>query len=475
MRDLSGNLRMAALVLVLIVVGAWFGGALVHQREAKSFYRWIQAAATNERILQSRADEYSDDELYHEVESVADAYLAGKVASQAAAEVPSASDTSLLSRLVADINNNALIWDFAESDAAAGLRKKFLDSARANQLLFSRNLDIADAQARNVSLFNVFFGFRKVAANLLWIEVDRNYRIGQIHRVIPMMRTVTALDPNFVDAYLIGAWHLAYNVTAKMTNTPPALLRWSDEYQACVGDKESYYYEAAEFLKEGIRNNPRNFKLYFDLGFGVYNEKLQDYPNAVLYLKEATRQPHERWVPRMLYRALENNHQYDLALQGWKEYKEKYPSNGFDTADRFIVRNEALLEEQKFRELEQQAKAIEDPTQRAEVEAQANHHRDEAKKLFASMNEPYGEVRLIMMEAETLAEEGRYLEAQALLDAARWSSGDLFTELSNRIIEYKQAGNIPLNVSERKEVKRREDGGCTGAPQQEQPALTPAP
>ena len=27
---------------------------------------------------------------------------------------------------------------------------------------------------------------------------------------------VRALDPQFVDAYLIGAWHLAYNATARM-------------------------------------------------------------------------------------------------------------------------------------------------------------------------------------------------------------------------------------------------------------------
>lgn len=463
---------MLVLVVVLIAIGAFLGRNLVHQREAKSFYRWIQAAATNERILQSRADEYADDELYAEVETVADAVLAGKVATDAA--LPEDGRASLLSRLVADVNNNAIVWDFARSEATAGLREKFLKTARENQLLFARNLDLADAQAKNVSLFNVFFGFRKIAANLLWIEVDRNYRVGQVHRVIPMMKTVTALDPNFVDAYLIGAWHLAYNITAKMSNTPPALMEWSDEYQACVGDKESYFYEAAEFLKDGIRNNPRNYKLYFDLGFGIYSEKLQDYPNAVLYLREATRQPHERWVPRMLYRAMESNGQYAEALAGWQDYKLKYPDTGFDTADRFILRNRALLEEKQARELQAQARSTEDPQQRESLEATALQQLEQAKNLYSSMNEPYGEVRLIMLEAETMANEGRYLEAQALLDAARWSSGDLFTVISDRIIEYKQAGDIPLNVSERKEVMRRAEGGCLGAPSDRAVEFAPA-
>lgn len=464
MQDLSGNLRVGAVVLLLLLVGAFLGTSLTQLREAKSFYRWIQAAATNERILNSRAQEYEDESLFLEVSQVAESYFAGQLPMD-----DPALGGSAITQLVADAENNPKVWDFARSDAAAGLREKFLASARQNKLLFVKNLDFADAQSRNVSLFNMFFGFRKIAANLLWIEVDRNYRIGQIHRVIPMMKTVTALDPNFVDAYLIGAWHLAYNVTAKMTNTPPALLRWNEDYQACVGDKEAFYYEAAEFLKDGIRNNPRNYSLYFDLGFGIYSEKLEDYPNAVLYLREATRQPHERWVPRMLYRALENNGQYQEALNGWKEYKENYPSTGFDTADRFILRTEGRLEEQRGEELMKQAASLEDPAQRDALIAQAHDQYEKAKVKYRELDDPFTDARITMMDASEMAARGRYLEATALLDNARWNSGELFVEISNLIIEYKLAGDIPLNVSERKEVLRREEGGCEGAPESFQP------
>lgn len=459
MRDVSGNLRIGAVVLVLLALGGIVGQLLSHQRESKAFYRWIQAAATNERILKSRAAEYDDDALFEETRTVAEPFLSTRVS------VPSDSMATggLLGETVANIENNGAVWDFARSAEAAGLRERFLERARANKLLFARNLDYADAQARNVSLFNMFFGFRKIAANLLWIEVDRNYRIGQVHRVIPMMKTVTALDPNFVDAYLIGAWHLAYNVTAKMSNTPPALLKWNEAYQACVGDKEAFYYEAAEFLKDGIRNNPRNYNLYFDLGFGIYHEKIEDYPNAVLYLREATRQPHERWVPRMLNRALENNGQFQEAIDGWNEYKRNHPGTGFDTADRFILRNQGRLEERNGDDLMKQAAAQENPEQRSALQQQAHDHYMKAKDLYQQIDDPFADARITMMEASELAGQGRYLEATALLDNARWNSGELFTEISNIIIEYKLAGDIPLNVSERKEVIRREEGGCEGA------------
>lgn len=459
MRD-TGSLKVLAAFLLLLAIGAVMQARIHDMREAKSFYRWIQAAATNERILQSRANEFSDDTLLAQVETVADSYFAGTVAGDA----PAAGDASLLSKLVADVENNRIIWNFARSAETAALREEFLSTARKNQLLFAKNLDLADAQAKNVSLFNMFFGFRKIAANLLWIEVDRNYRVGQVHRVIPMMKTVTALDPNFVDAYLIGSWHLAYNVTAKLTDTPPALREWNEDYQACVGDKESYYYEAAEFLKDGIRNNPRNYKLYFDLGFGIYDEKIKDYGNAVLYLREATRQPHERWVPRMLNRSLESDGQLKEALQGWRDYKANYPSVGFDTADRFIIRTEGRVEEQTGIDLRKQAETVENLAERDSLLAQAKMHEDNARAKYTELAEPYTDARLMMMDAREMARQGRYFEAQAMLDNARWNSGELFQEISDMIIEYKQAGNIPLNVSERKEVLRRVEGNCTGAP-----------
>jgi hypothetical protein len=64
-----------------------------------------------------------------------------------------------------------------------------------------------------------------------------------------------------------------------------------------------------------------------------------------------------------------------------------------------------------------------------------------------------------------LANTGRYPEAVAVLDKARWQSGEYFDELSDLIIAYKQKGNIPLSLSEEKAVLRRAEGTrCPGMP-----------
>ena len=206
-------------------------------------------------------------------------------------------------------------------------RKSCWTYARAQKLYYAKDIQYAQAQASGVSIFNLFFGFRKVAANFVWIQVDRYWHMGLIYRMYPSMLTCVALDPNFVDAYLLGAWHMAYNHTAKMPDTPAPMKEWDENFGACVGQKERLYYIAIDFLKDGIRNNPRNYKLYFDLGFAIYKIKLKDYENAVRYLSEAIRQPHDRWVPRQLYICKEMNGQYEEAVAGWQDYMKRFPES----------------------------------------------------------------------------------------------------------------------------------------------------
>src|SRR5690606_5004053 len=160
-----------------------------------------------------------------------------------------------------------------------------------------------------------------------WLQVDRYWHEGALFRMVPLMRTTVTLDPTFVDAYLLGAWHLAYNITAGLPETPEAEKVYDPKVGRRIGQKESFYYFAADFLKDGIWNTPKDYRLYFDLGFRVYHEKLDDNQQAARYLSEAVRYRHDVWVPRTLYRILEFNGQYEEALRGWKDYLRRYPQN----------------------------------------------------------------------------------------------------------------------------------------------------
>lgn len=86
--------------------------------------------------------------------------------------------------------------------------------------------------------------FRTVAANLLWIKADdyhhefikANPHWSQNEEILPLMRMITWLDPNFVQAYTAGAWMLGIYM-----------------------EKPE---QGMEFLEEGIRNNPNSSEMY---------------------------------------------------------------------------------------------------------------------------------------------------------------------------------------------------------------------
>lgn len=483
MNDRTANLLIGLLFAGAVAVGGFMNHRVTELRESEALYRWIIAAATDKNLFEHRDTDYKDAELYEEVRNLGERLLPDPVGKDAVA----GGKLAVLAHESHGENKDASaekpFFDMARSPELAPARKKFIQLARNNQLEFAKNIQYAEAAAGGVNIFNLFFGFRQVAANFVWLQVDRFWHEGMMHRMIPLMKTCVVLDPHFVDAYLLGAWHLSYNVTAKMTDTAQALREWDPEFRACVGEKERYYYIAANFLKDGIRNNPRNYKLYFDLGFAVYSEKLKDYPNAVKYLEEAVRQPHERWVPRMLYKNYELNGQFAQAKQGWENYIKAFPdtAGGSDTGPRAIIRLGALDNEQKAEILQREAASLKekDPAAAEAKQKEAAAAFEAAKAVYTKSDESFAKAHAARIDARALARDGRYVEAIAVLDRARWdyTNPNFFDDASNLIIEYKQKANIPLSLSERKAVIRAEGGEkCKGEPEGATPkATTPNP
>ncbi len=462
------NIILALILIALLGLGSLVGSNVRHLRSSKAFYQWILAAGTNMRMEWQDSGEYADDELLRSVNDACVAFLPDVEQPETTPDAPA---PLAISQVVGDLSNDTLLWNLARGPVLKTQRDEFLAYCQDKKLLFAKDIDYAEAQASGVNVFNLFFGFRKLAASFVWVQVDRYWHKGMLYRMLPLMKTVVTLDPNFIDAYLVGAWHLAYNATAKMQNTPQPLKTWSTEYQACVGEKERYYYMAIDYLKDGIRKNPRNFKLYFDLGFGVYKIKMKDYANAVKYLSEAVRQPHERWVPRQLFICQELDHQYEEAKAGWEDYIKRYPDSvsGDEVAPRFIKRNEGMIAEQKMREALKKAEQSATPEESAKWKQEAETQKQLALQIWNEMNpnesDPFAAARIKRLRAEELAQEKRYHEACALLELARFESNAIWDEASNLIIQYKQEGEIPLSLSEKKAVLRNQAGDtCQGKP-----------
>ena len=473
------NLTLGIIVVLLIGAAGVQGTFLDQESHSQDFFRWVLSASDRQgregRIVpvDVLADfpNLVDDQFFEEVATA----LEPKISDLPTAK-PIEEDDSDFAAIVNVVRNTGSdesidpqVWEALRSSDLDEVRNQFVEYRRNDRLYTASTevgvTDLYSDQNVTASLSNMFFGFRKMAANLLWLKCDEYFHAGENHLMVPTIRTVVALDPLFVDAYLIGAWHLSYNIPAKLSPTPEAQKTWNDRYQAYVGPRESFIYEGIELLKDGIRNNPRNFKLYFDLGFAVYEEKLQDHANAVKYLQEAVRYRHEPFVARSLYRAQMYNNQLEDSKAGWQSYLERYDPN-FQHAHRFIDYCDGLIAERegdKARAKFLEARENGDDAAAAEARAEKEKYYGQAREIWSKVvnewgSDPLADSRIYTLDAYDFMDAGRYYEAIALLEQARTEIPmEYYQEISNLIIDVKQAADIPLNFSEEKEVLRQKD------------------
>ena len=83
------RLTLALVFALLMALGAVQGRRVRHLRESEAFYRWLQAAAVNERLFQEEAGENRDAELFAQCNAVAGELqeLAREAAARGAREI----------------------------------------------------------------------------------------------------------------------------------------------------------------------------------------------------------------------------------------------------------------------------------------------------------------------------------------------------------------------------------------------------
>jgi len=131
-------------------------------------------------------------------------------------------------------------------------------------------LNLREQYQENLPFYKVLIeslgNIRYTLAAYFWIRTEYyihysgNVTINQLPEVVYYARFITMLDPNFVDAYDFGAFQLGIFLDKPI--------------------------EGINFAREGIKNNPLYWKLYFTAGI-IYSQKLKDYRNALPYFLKA--------------------------------------------------------------------------------------------------------------------------------------------------------------------------------------------
>jgi hypothetical protein len=124
-------------------------------------------------------------------------------------------------------------------------------------------------------------GFRAMLADFLFIQAHAAWEQTEWGRVLFLFRQVTALQPHVPFFWDMAAWHMAWNASAAAINDrsqPRQALR--------VKAQREYFAIGKDFLERGIKNNPRNPKLYETLAI-LYRDKYNDHARASEFFRKA--------------------------------------------------------------------------------------------------------------------------------------------------------------------------------------------
>jgi hypothetical protein len=124
-------------------------------------------------------------------------------------------------------------------------------------------------------------GFRAMLADFLFIQAQAAWERTEWGRVLFLFRQITALQPHVALFWDMAAWHMAWNASAAAINDP------KQARQALrIKAQREYFAIGKDFLERGIKNNPRNSKLYESLAM-LYRDKYNDHARASEFFREA--------------------------------------------------------------------------------------------------------------------------------------------------------------------------------------------
>lgn len=83
----------------------------------------------------------------------------------------------------------------------------------------------------------VLGGFRGIAADLLWLNIEDYWHKGQHYKMLPLLDAVSWLQPQYVTVWAIGGWHMTYNIFANVGGTATEIEKQIEEKFQKISEK----------------------------------------------------------------------------------------------------------------------------------------------------------------------------------------------------------------------------------------------
>lgn len=153
--------------------------------------------------------------------------------------------------------------------------------------------------------------FRGIFASWAYLKANQYFYEGDWKKIPPFLRIRATLEPELTDSWSAGSWHLAFNLSEEAQDPE---------------ERKQMINSGIAFLKEGIKKNPKEAHLYFDLAW-TYYMRLGDLEEAIRLFKESLKLEYQRstvvWLA-YLYRQLERK---TKEKELWQEYLNRFPED----------------------------------------------------------------------------------------------------------------------------------------------------
>ncbi len=171
----------------------------------------------------------------------------------------------------------------------------------------------------------ISLGYRNLSSDLLWFKAVQyygGYILAQngIRLFSHLVELITDLDPNFIGAYKLSA--------------------------LIITEDLDQYHEGVKLLEKGVKNNPEDFWLTYELGFVHYLQG-KDYKEAQKWFEIAAALPTaDERAARFAAAAASKGGNYEDGIALWKELAENSENKYIrELAERYIDKLEKRIVE----------------------------------------------------------------------------------------------------------------------------------
>lgn len=162
-----------------------------------------------------------------------------------------------------------------------------------------------------------FPNIKEPVVDLLYLRIDYLWHYGEYSKIFPIFYLITKILPDDINAYSTGGWFLINGIAPK--------------YEGEKKEKIKKY--AIDFMEEGLKKNPDDYRLYWEIAWFYYNEN--QFEKSIKYLNQAEKYPHPFYVENLKAHIYMKTGEKEKAIKEWEKIKERYPERK-DIAERFI-------------------------------------------------------------------------------------------------------------------------------------------